>query len=169
MPHRIAVAIAVLLLSACAQFDLASPRTEPTGLEGPWLRTDRAAYDVVVTETSYTVQFQLAYTNHHNRAVIVPACHSPAPPSMQKLIGDEWVDVYLPVMLMCHTPPLVIPARSTHQFHFTMSASRLPNSAPRLDVAEIPGTYRLVWLVAPRDGNAGLPLEQRISNSFELR
>jgi hypothetical protein len=112
---------------------------------------------------------QLSYTNHLNRAVIVPACHTPAPPSIQKLVGDEWVDVYLPIMLLCYTPPLVIPARTTHHFPFTMSASRLPNSAPRLDVAELPGTYRLVWLVAPRDGDSALPLEQRISNTFELR
>jgi hypothetical protein len=130
---------------------------------------------VAVEPTFYSVDIDLAYTNPLRRAVAVPACHAPYRPLLQKFENGEWVDAFRTIELMCITSPLVIAGGATHEFRFAVRAGRPADVAPRFEVEEIPGTYRLVWAVGLHDRRADngvgapLPFEQRVSNTFELR
>jgi hypothetical protein len=139
------------------------------------LRTSAAQYVVATEPTVYTADIPLTYSNPLGRALAVPACRWPFNPVLEKLVDGEWVRAFQWPELACIGPPLVIPRGAAHSFVFALRASRLPNTMPVFEVAEIPGTYRFVWWVSVHDPaadtgvGAPLPLELRVSNAFELR
>ena len=56
----------------------------------------------------------------------------------------------------------------THRSTFTIRVFHRPNMYPQFEVEEIAGTYRLVWSLWHAGATEALPLEQRISNTFEV-
>ena len=169
--------LTVLLASACSS--TADPLGPTTALQPgeTLLTTDAPAYQVREEGiVRAAVDFDLTYRNPLAVAVAVPACHIPARPMLQKLVGGEWVRAFSPVELLCITPPLVIPSRGTYQFRYQIRAdahdlARWPGATD----GSLAGTYRLRWWVGVRDRQADtgvgtpLPEESVVSNSFELR
>ena len=149
------------------------------GEHGAWsapIRTDSSVYHLRTTEHSHELVMELEYENPTGGRVYVPTCLSPTPPVLQKRVGTEWVTAYAPVVLLCLGPPVVIERGETYRYTFHVIASRRPNTLPRFEVGEIPGTYRLVWHMlgswtpdGPEPGlGRELPLEHRVSEPFRI-
>lgn len=180
MNHSLGVLLAVLtaaFLSSCGALDvLGLRRGEPPSLSGAPIQTDSTVYHLRTTENAHELTIRLNYTNPTGSPVYIPTCHTPHPPVLEKWQGDKWVTAYSPVVLLCLGPPVVIGAGEVYAYTYRVSASRRPNTLPRFAVAEIPGTYRLVWHIldtwTPQGSEPGLgrelPLEQRVSNTFRI-
>lgn len=172
----ILVVLAVLVAGACT--GSADPFGPGTALQPgeTLLVTDAPAYEIRQEGVRSAVDFDLTYRNGLDVAVAVPACHSPARPMLQKLVGGRWVRAFSSVELMCLTAPLVIPAKRTHHFryHLRADAHDLERWSEAVD-GSLGGTYRLRWWVGIHDRRADtgvgapLPEEYVVSNSFELR
>lgn len=139
------------------------------------LITDASAYELREERAIRSVDFELTYRNPLDVAVAVPACHSPARPMLEKLVGGAWVHAFSPIEPMCITPPLVIRARGMYKFHYPLRADaydleRWPGSAD----GKLGGTYRLRWPVGLHDRRSRtgvgrpLPEEYLVSDPFEV-
>lgn len=175
--RSVTAVLAVLLAGACSS--TADPLRPTTALQPgeTLLTTDAPAYEVrEETPIRAAVDFELTYRNPLGVAVAVPACHSPARPALEKLVGGKWVHAFSSVELLCITPPLVIPAGGTHHFRYQMRADA-HDLARWLGATDgsLPGRYRLRWWVGVRDRRAdtgvGTALADKyvVSNSFDLR
>jgi hypothetical protein len=51
---------------------------------------------------------------------------------------------------------------------YRVIGARLPNSAPRFEVDEIAGTYRLNWHALRTESGSRLPSADRTSSPFQL-
>lgn len=173
LPVLLAGAVAA---AGCAAADTLALGEQPLSRAGAPIRTDRDVYQVRKTQHSYELTMELAYVNPTSGPVYIPTCHTPHPPALQKWVGGEWVTAYSPVVLECLGPPVVIGRGETYRYTYRVEASHRPNTFPRFEVAEVPGTYRLVWHIlgtwepsGPQPGlGEELPLEQRVSDSFRL-
>lgn len=175
--RSVTAVLAALLTCACSS--TADPLRPTTALqpgETP-LTTDAPAYEVRGEGAiRAAVDFDLTYRNPLDVAVAVPACHTPARPALQKLVGGRWVHAFSSVELLCISPPLVIPAGGTHHFRYPLRADA-HDLARWLGATDgsLPGTYRLRWWVGVRDRRAdtgvGTRLAEKyvVSNSFDLR
>jgi hypothetical protein len=180
MNHYLCTAAALLtaaLTSACGSADLLGfGNDRPSDIEGAPIRTDSAVYHVRTTEDSHELTIEVTYTNPTGSTVYIPTCHSPHPPVLEKWQEDTWVTAYAPVVPLCLGAPVVIADGDVYAYTYRISAARSANWYPRFEVPEIPGTYRLVWRIlgtwtpdGPEPGlGRELPLEQRVSNTFEI-
>jgi hypothetical protein len=172
----ILVVLAVLFAGACT--GSADPFGPSAALQPgeTLLTTDAPAYEIRQEGVFHAVDFDLTYRNALDVAVAVTACHTPAQPMLQKLVGGRWVRAYSSVELMCLSAPLVIPAKRTHRFRYRLRADTydLERWSEAVD-GSLEGTYRLRWWVGVHDRRsdtgvgAPLPEEYVVSNSFELR
>ena len=166
-----------LVAAGCGSVDVVGIGTDPShSAAGAPIRTDSSVYHVRTTPTGHELTIGVRFTNVTGGTAYIPTCHTPHPPVLEKLEGDRWVTAYSPVVLMCLGPPVVIPAGSSYDYTYRVLASTRPNTYPRFEVAEIRGTYRLVWHIlgswnpdGPEPGlGTPLPLEQRVSNTFRI-
>ena len=151
--------------AACDGIDLLN--THPSLIDGAF-ETDSTAYHVRTTDASHQVTIGATFRNHSAVEVLISTCHSPHPPALEKLGPDGWVTVYSPVVLLCLGPPVRIAPGDDYRITYHVAGTRLPNAAPRLEVDEIPGTYRLNWYALHTKSGGQLPAAQRTSNPFEL-
>ncbi len=166
-----------LLLSALVLLACGSPPTSAGGEEEHPLRTEHLEYELRHTESGFEGEIAFAYTNRTGETVSLINCRGNVPPSLEKREGDGWVTAWTPVTLMCLSPPVVIEPDATFTDTLRIVAGRPSGDVrPRFQVAEVEGTYRLVWHWAVHDYDPDrqgfgdpLPLEERISNSFVLR
>ena len=165
--------------SPSAAVDNASPSPLPVRHgTGPAIRTDRARYVLADSGGIARLTIPLSYRNDTDRPVYLPTCRGVQPPRLEKKVGDRWIVAYAPIVSFCMGVPLSI--RPGDSFNYTMRiVAGMPGTtyAPRFIVSEVPGTYRVLWEVfAGVQGDARqpvpvkdlLPLEQRISNEFQL-
>ena len=163
-------------LAACSSEPLVEPSAEATILADAPIQTDSSVYHVRTTEYFHEIVMNLSYANPTGGKVYIPTCHGPHPPALQKRVGEQWVTAYAPVVLLCLGPPVIIEPGETYRYNYRVMAAHRPNTVPRFEVDEIPGTYRLVWHMlgtwTPNGPEAGLgeelPLEQRVSNTFRI-
>jgi hypothetical protein len=182
--HRIRTLIAacgLLTVAACGQMrDVLGPgRDDALGpVPTTPLRTDSSVYHVRTASHGYELTIGVSYTNPTRGNVYIPTCHTPHPPVLQKLENGSWVTAYVPVVLMCLGPPVIIGSGRTYEFTYRIWAGfHGTNNYPQFEVREIPGTYRLVWQMlrtwTPNGPNPGLgeplPVELSTSDPFELR
>lgn len=167
---RTSIAVLVLLaLAGC---------TDPAG--PPWngdapIRTDRSEYAVTRDAVGWHTRIIWTFTNPTDQTVSVVGCRRTTPPKLQKWDGLEWVDAWYPVVLLCLGEPVHVAASATYTDTLDFFAG-FPGSKvyPQLEVDALAGTYRMVWfplLNYDQDNVTGdpLPLEQRVSNAFEMR
>jgi len=172
----LALAVAALAgLSGCAGDPL-----RPGGdaqPENPPLRTDRDEYVARTADGVTTLTIGFRYTNPTNGETYLSGCRGVHPPWLEKWEGGRWVLAYSPTALHCLDEPVVVPAGGTFDYALEVwAAPRGSNTYPQLEVAEIAGTYRLVWRVfetwTAHSGTPGLgreaPLAQRVSNTFRI-
>lgn len=164
-------ALAILTTFGCAS---ATARSA----SGPPIETDRTVYAVDDTAGVSRLTIRMTYRNTTGKDVYLPTCRGPQPPRLQKEVNGSWVVAFAPNVLACESTPITIRAGDSYAYTFRVLAG-LPgtNYAPRWAVAEIPGTYRVLWEVFTGMSNNGgrtvttrdpLPVEQEISNTFRL-
>ena len=165
------------IVSSCGALDvLGLASDEPPTLSDAPIQTDSSIYHFRTTEHEHALTIGLSYTNPTGSSVYIPTCHVPNPPVLEKWENGEWVTAYAPVVWLCLGPPVIIGAGDVYRYTYRVSATRRPNTLPRLAVTQIPGTYRLVWHMlgtwTPHGSEPGLgkelPLEHRVSNTFRI-
>ena len=151
----------------CHGFDASAP--EPAAAS---LRTNATQYTVRHDGFLHRATIGYVYANGTGAAVSANYCHSPSPPLLEKQVGGRWVAAYHAIVQLCLSiPPFVIPAGANYDATLQFLAATPGNHfGPELLVDEVPGTYRLRWVL--RAGNnpddVRAPLVEAISNSFEL-
>ena len=154
------------------------PTSAGQAAAGAPIKTDRTEYTLRFGAELAEMSIGVSYTNRTGSRVYLPTCHGANPPWLEKRVGSEWVAAYRPAVLACLGPPVVIQPGDTYDYTLKVVAGRRgTNRYPQFEVAEIPGTYRLVWgLLATWDPDGPepglgrlLPLEQRVSNEFTIR
>ena len=180
-PVRSALTIGLAgLVLGCSRSGPGEPglATQDHAAEGAPIQTDRAEYTLSFTPQLAELSIGVRYVNRTGGRVYLETCHTPHPPVLEKRVGSEWVVAYRPAVLRCLGQPVVIRAGETYDYTFKVVAGRPgTNNFPQFEVAEIPGTYRLVWGLLdtwnPDGPGPGLgrllPLEQRVSNEFQIR
>jgi hypothetical protein len=170
-PSRFVLSLGVLTTAGCAAVTAGSAK-------GPPIQTDRRSYVVRDTNGLASLTIQLTYTNLTGHRVYIPTCRGPQPPRLQKKVGDNWVVAFSPNILACEAAPITVSPGDTYPYTFRILAG-MPGSSyvPRFSVSELPGTYRVLWeIVTDVVGNPAhpeatrnpLPVDQEVSNSFEL-
>ena len=169
---RLIAALAFLPAIGCAGATAGSPG-------GPPIETDRTVYVVNDSAGIARLTIHMTYRNTTGKDVYLPTCRGPQPPRLQKQVGDTWVVAFAPNVLACEATPITVAPGDSYEYTFNILAG-IPGSsyAPRFSVAEIPGTYRVLWEifhatatgtdhhgVATRDP---LPIDQEISNTFRI-
>ena len=156
----------LLLLGGCSLFS-------SDAADAP-LRTDAARYEAHVTGHGLELDpIAFTFTNERSRAVYVPGCPGPNPPSLQKLVDGEWVEAWSPIVTQCLGPSVRVGAGRAYRDTLRVRAG-LPsdNIYPKFETLPVEGTYRLVLGVDRTEDPEQIvptPLGERVSNPFELR
>jgi hypothetical protein len=136
------------------------------------LVTDSTEFQVTLT-TRYEARIGWTFTNATRITLSMNHCNGPHPPTMQKLVDGQWVNVYPAYVLMClSTPPFRLePGESFRGTRFVSTGPLNTGTDPEVLADSIAGTYRLRWSlsVGPNpDASSAAPVEA-ISNEFRLR
>jgi hypothetical protein len=163
---RLLSLVSLLLLGGCSLFSSDADDTT--------FRTDADRYEA--RRTSHGLELDpiaFTFTNGRSRAVYVPGCPGPNPPSLQKLIDGEWVEAWSPVVTQCLGPSVRVGAGQAYRDTVRVLAG-LPsdNTYPKFETLPVEGTYRLVLGVDRTEDPEQIvptPLAERVSHPFELR
>lgn len=149
----------------------------PNNLTAP-IQTNSPFYQIQRTRRGYAVSIPLVYTNKTGKRIYIPTRDGTYPPVLEKWVKGAWVTAYAQVVVMYKGLPIVINPGEEYQYVFEIEAARTgSNAGPQFEVAEIPGSYRLVWTwtysIWPPDfakprAEREPPLEARVSNTFVI-
>jgi hypothetical protein len=139
------------------------------------IQTDALAFRLERTADGVRVRIPFAFTNLTGDTVYVVNCLRTLTMSVQKRIGDGWVDTWHAAVPQCLSPPLIVPGGASHADTLDVFAATAPDHYPHF-AQEPEGVHRLVWhgLVHRYDENVSgfgepVPLAHRVSNPFVLR
>lgn len=171
----------VLSLSACRQAAVA-PQL-PADDDAP-ITTDRERYTPEDFGNYVIYTIEISYTNTTGKSVyLVPCSDTPPPPAYQleRFDGGKWHFNYLPT---CRTGPIDVPATEvepgegfTSTLTLRVYTVRTPEDYgdPLLGTDIMAGVNRFAFFIVASVNDEGgsngnlLPLEERVSNAFELR
>ena len=162
-----------LFLVACPapEKDLSAPVQEPR-VEAP-IRTDQKQYvfqhgpsglETTIVATLKAPADQILYLMNCNGAIST---------GLQRKVGEEWVDAWIPPINGCLSPPIEIPpgGEMTRTLIVRPGDVMYPPNGQQLES----GTYRVAWhnVFTSYDSNGPpfgerLPLEQRVSAPITL-
>lgn len=171
MKTRLAHLLIPLALAACDS--LTAPGAEPERL----LQTESNSYTLSARDAIYEVDIPYGFHNRTGGRVFVPNCNGIFGIKLQKEVGGSWVDAWWAAVPECLSPPIEIAEEAVFRDTLTVVAGR-PGTIvePKLEVEEIDGLYRLVWLTGLSSLDEGswltgdtLAVEHRVSNRFLLR
>lgn len=169
---RLFAALGILPALACSAATAGSPSGAP-------IETDRTVYTINDSAGIARLTIRMTYRNTTGKDVFLPTCRGPQPPRLQKQVGDRWIVAFAPNVLGCEEQPILVRDGDSYEYTFRVLAG-MPNSryAPRFAVAEVPGTYRVLWEIFRGTSKEGggraiatkdpLPVEQEVSNTFRL-
>jgi hypothetical protein len=165
------LAPAVLLVLGCA------PGSEHLlGLQqSPPITTDRATYELAASSIGWETTIGFTFTNPRADAVYLVNCRRIYAIVLEKEVEGRWVPGWGNITPQCLSPAIEVQPGATWTDQVHVFAG-LPgsNNRPQFAFEHPQGTYRLVLepLVSfdPDRYPFGpsLPLEQRISNSFDI-
>lgn len=167
--NRWMLVAAVAAAGACS-----SAETPPDagGEPAKGFRTSQAHYDFRRVGNGIEVSIPYVYHNATGDSVYFVNCNEIIVPSLERRTGDTWSPFWSGATPACLSRPVVVPPEGDYMD--TVRVLSGPGMYPQLDVAEIGGTYRLVWHgVVHSYRNAppfGTPLseEERTSNEFTV-
>jgi hypothetical protein len=136
-------------------------------------QTSRLHYDFRRVADGIEVSIPYVYRNVTRDSVYFINCNRIIVPSLEKRTGDTWSSVWSGATPACLSPPVVVPPNG--EYMDTVRVLSGPRVYPQLRVADIEGTYRLVWHGVvhsyrgdtPRFGTP-LPPDERTSNEFTI-
>lgn len=171
--------LAGIAAAALAGAPLGCAIFEDDGQNGePAIRTDRQEYALRLEGETIAVSIGMTYTNHSGRATHLLTCNGAFSMILEKFVAGRWVQAYGSVSPDCLGPVITIPPARQHAHALEVIAFQ-PSSTndPKFQVEPVAGTYRVVWPLSEKlnsqyDARSGwgtlLPLEQRVSNNFEI-
>jgi len=127
----------------------------------------------------YTVK--ATYTNTTHASVYLAPCgYEPSVYGLERFEGGDWRRTALgpPCPAVGGVPDTEVKPGESSTATLTIYGSRLPDTFPEFGIDLLPGVHRLVFVITStrREGDADvvgeddlLPLEQRVSNAFELK
>lgn len=137
-------------------------------LTEPPIHTDQTTYVLETNASGWEGVIQIEYVNASARKMYLGNCHGAYSYFLEKREGEEWVPAWSPILPMCKSPDIEIPAGEVFSDAVWVHGARPgTNVEPKFDVDEIDGTYRLVIFANWAD--EAPPLEYRVSNTFEIR
>lgn len=158
---------------------MVSDNGSTTGDQDGYLFTSKETYDAeLVADGDERVVVDIPYEtrNPTTDTLHLIGCKNPSPPVLEKFREGEWETVYSPVVAECLSPPWSIAPGEVRRDTFRIRGYRPGQNIRPTFEAEIDGTYRLrrrmyteVGGEQGRMGEALVPPENRVSNSFELR
>lgn len=161
---------AAAVVSACSSSE-APPDSSAEAARG--FETSQLHYDFRRVADGIELDIPYVYRNVTGDSVYFINCNGIIIPSLEKRTGDTWSSVWSGATPACLSPPVVVPPDG--EYTDTVRVLSGPNMYPRLSVADLEGTYRLVWhgvVHSYREDVAqfGTPLPQaeRTSNQFTL-
>jgi len=162
----------ILLGAAAATSACSSSRAPPDETVGGF-QTSRLHYDFRRVADGIEVSIPYVYRNVTRDSVYFINCNRIIVPSLEKRTGDTWSSVWSGATPACLSPPVVVPPNG--EYMDTVRVLSGPRVYPQLRVADIEGTYRLVWHGVvhsyrgdtPRFGTP-LPPDERTSNEFTI-
>jgi hypothetical protein len=139
----------------------------------PLIQTDKKIYSVTLTPRSFQVEIKWTFTNRTSATVYQGK--GDAGWALEKKVGDEWVVAKVSSTESTSPEEFVsINPGGTYAYIWGIKGSYLGNlhKGRRFELKEVPGTYRIVLDLYSTNGGdilAGmLPLEERVSNEFEI-
>lgn len=135
-------------------------------------RTSQPHYDARHVADAIEIDIPYVYRNVTGDSVYFINCNEIIVPSLEKRIGDAWSSVWSGATPACLSLPVVVPPDG--EYRDTVRVHAGPGMYPEFRVADIDGTYRLVWHGVvhsyrnePPLGTP-LPQDERTSNEFTL-
>jgi hypothetical protein len=164
-----------VLLAAVAAAGACSSSEPPPDAGGETVRgfrTSEVHYDARRVAKGIEISIPYVYRNATGDSVYFINCNEIIVPSLEKGIGDAWSSVWTGATPACLSLPVVVPPDG--EYVDTVRVLSGPGMYPQLNVADIDGTYRLVWHGVvhsyrnePPFGTP-LPQDERTSNEFTL-
>lgn len=177
--------VLVLLLSACShglvdlRADDGRAQADPTisFRDAAAFQTDSLSYTLVSAAHGLEGKIAFVFTNPTSAPVYIVNCRGATALRLEKRSGDRWVPAWSPVIPLCLSPPIVVqPGQQYAGVVHVFGGHPSTNMHPQFVVDPVPGVYRIVWTDVLRTYNdrgnpfgEPLPLEQRVSNRFQLR
>jgi hypothetical protein len=168
-------AAAAAAAGACSSSEAPPDSEAPSDSGGETMagfHTSRLHYDARRVADGIEISIPYAYRNATGDSVYFINCNEIIVPSLEKRIGDTWSSVWTGASPACMSPPVVVPPDG--EYMDTVQVLSGPGMVPQLRVADIDGTYRLVWhgvVHSYRDEpplGTPLPQDERTSNEFTL-
>lgn len=141
------------------------------------IETSRSVYTATIEDGTVVLDIPHTFTNGTDDTVYIVNCRESFAIKLQKRVGGAWVDAVGLVIPQCLSPVIEV-AEGESYSHTLQIRAGLPSSdmEPRFEVDRVDGVYRIVWIDVLESYNSGtypfgeqIPLEQRVSNSFEIR
>ena len=134
-------------------------------------RTSRLHYDARHVAHGIEIVIPYVYRNATGDSVYFVNCNEIIVPSLQKRMGDTWSSVWTGSSPACRSRPVVVPPDGERVD--TVQVLSSPGMDPQFTVADMDGTYRLVWHGVFHHGDlpplaTPLPEDERTSNEFTL-
>jgi hypothetical protein len=166
-----AVAAAGACSSSEAPPDSGGAPADSRGETMPGFRTSRLHYDARRVADGIEISIPYAYRNVAGDSVYFVNCNEIIVPSLEKRMGDTWSSVWTGASPACRSLPVVVPPDG--EYMDTVRVLSGPGMYPEIRVADIHGTYRLVWHGVYYHGDGPplgtpLPRDERTSNEFTL-
>lgn len=171
------VLLAAVAAGACSSSETpprASSETPPDsgGEAVRGFRTSQPHYNARLVADAIEIDIPYVYRNVTGDSVYFINCNEIIVPSLEKRTGDTWSSVWSGATPACLSLPVVVPPDG--EYVDTVRVHAGPDMYPQFRVADIDGTYRLVWHGVvhsyrnePPLGTP-LPQEERTSNEFTL-
>lgn len=135
-------------------------------------RTSQRHYDARRVDDGIEISIPYVYRNVTGDSVYFINCNEIIVPSLEKQTGGTWSSVWTGATPACMSVPAVVPPDG--EYIDTVRVLSDPDIYPQLRVADLDGTYRLVWHGVvhshrnePPFGTP-LPQEERTSNEFTV-
>jgi hypothetical protein len=164
------VITATILFNACSDLD-DPPDSRAEVMQA--FQTSHTRYDARRVSGGLEIEIPYAYSNVTGYPVYFLNCNEIIVPSLERKIGETWSSVWHGATPACLSAPMVVPPGG--EYVDTVRVRPDPDIHPLLGLADLEGTYRLVWygvVHAYRDEGPdfGTPLSQveRTSNEFTV-
>jgi hypothetical protein len=144
----------------------------PTASNIELLQTGQTSYAMVVDGGGIEVEIDYTFSNETGHTVYLPNCQGSYFYRLERLEGDTWITAWDPPQYLCLGEPIMIAPGETFSDTVRISGTQSDTYTERVWTG---GTFRIVWSGALKSYGEGpysealLPIEHRVSNSFELR
>lgn len=148
--------------------------SDPLSPRGPQLLVNSSALELRREGNYLRSEVPFTYTNRSRRTLALHGCNPPGPPDLEWWDGTEWRLTFqrVEMLMLCLSPPFLIAPGTTLTETLSIFVSDPIDPASGLHPVWLGprqrAQYRLVWGLRDAKRETLVPLDQRVSNTFEL-